>query len=131
MSGDEVRNKRQRAWLSGQSAESRAERLLNAAGLRTLARNWRCRGGEIDLVMADGSTLVFVEVRRRSRRDHGSAAESVDLRKRLRVVRAARRYLQRLRQQPPCRFDVVTFDGPEGSDDCRWIRAAFDASESS
>lgn len=121
--------KRRLAWLLGRSTEQRAERMLGRAGLRTLARNWRCKGGELDLVMADGDTLVFVEVRRRSRRDHASAAETIDWRKRRRLVHAARRYLQTLRREPACRFDVVTVDGPAGDETLRWIRAAFDASD--
>jgi putative endonuclease len=61
----------------GQAAESRAEAFLKTQGLTLVARNWRCRFGEIDLVMQDGSTLVFVEVRLRSRSDFGGAAASV------------------------------------------------------
>lgn len=116
------------ARLLGVDTERRVERLLRRAGLRCITRNWRCKGGELDLVMADGGTLVFVEVRRRSRRDRGSGAESLDARKRRRLLLAASRYLQTLRVQPPCRFDVVTVDGPEGQEELRWIRAAFDAS---
>ncbi|MCC5873629.1 MAG: YraN family protein [Gammaproteobacteria bacterium] len=121
--------KRRLAWLLGRETEQRAERLLGAAGLRTLDRNWRCRIGELDLVMAEGDTLVFVEVRRRSRRDRATAAESVDWRKRRRIVNAARRYLQKLRHEPACRFDVVTVDGPKGDETLRWIRGAFDAGD--
>lgn len=121
--------KRRLAWLLGRNTEQRAERLLERAGLRTLHRNWRCKGGELDLVMKDGAILVFVEVRRRSRRDRASAAESLDARKLRRLVHAARRYLQTLRYEPVCRFDVVTVDGPEGDETLRWIRGAFDASD--
>lgn len=121
--------KRRLAWLLGRRTERRAEHLLQQAGLRTLARNWRCKGGEVDLIMTDGATLVFVEVRRRSRRDRASAAESVDGRKRRRLVLAARRYLQTLRREPVCRFDVVAVDGADGDDELRWIRGAFDAGE--
>ncbi len=116
------------ARLLGADTERRVERLLRRAGLRCVVRNWRCKGGELDLVMFDGDTLVFVEVRRRSRRDRGSGAESLDARKRSRLLLAARRYLQTQRIQPPCRFDVVTIDGPEGQEELRWIRSAFDAS---
>lgn len=121
--------KRQLAWLLGRDTEQRAERLLRRAGLRTLERNWRCKAGELDLVMQQGNTLVFVEVRRRSRRDRATAAESVDFRKRRRLVLAARHYLQSWRHEPACRFDVVTVDGPTGSETLRWIEGAFDASE--
>lgn len=121
--------KRRLAWLLGRNTEQRAERLLRRAGLRTLDRNWRCKGGELDLVMQDGETLVFVEVRRRSRRDRASAAESVDWRKRRRLVHAARRYLQKLRHEPVCRFDVIAVDGPLGDETLRWIKGAFDAGD--
>lgn len=121
--------KRRLALLLGRDTESRAERLLRRAGLRTLERNWRCKGGELDLIMQDGDTLVFVEVRRRSRRDRASAAESIDWRKRRRLVHAARRYLQGWRHEPVCRFDVVAVDGPVGEEDLRWIKSAFDVGD--
>jgi len=116
------------AWSLGRSAERRAERLLRRAGLRCLARNWRCRGGELDLVMADGDTVVFVEVRRRSGSSHGNAAASVGPRKQRRIVHAALYYLQTLEATPECRFDLVTLDGAPGAEVIRWIPAAFDAS---
>lgn len=86
--------------------------------------NYRCRFGEIDLVMRDGEALVFVEVRMRSREGFGGAAASIDWRKREKLVRAARHYLSRLPQVPACRFDAVLIDG-EGRP--QWIRSAFDA----
>jgi putative endonuclease len=109
---------------AGASAEARAEALLAARGLATVARNVRYRGGEIDLVMRDGDEWVFVEVRSRSRRTFGGAAASVDARKQARLALAANLFLLGRfgqRQWPPCRFDVVAFDGghPE------WIRGAF------
>ena len=116
------------AWSLGRSAERRAERLLRRAGLRCLARNWRCRGGELDLVMADGETVVFVEVRRRSGNSHGDAAASVGPGKQRRIVHAALYYLQTLEATPECRFDLVTLDGAPCEEVLRWIPAAFDAS---
>jgi putative endonuclease len=97
-------------------------------GLKLLARNYRTPGrggGEIDLVMREaGGTVVFVEVRKRASAAFGGAAASVSYFKQRRIVFAARHYLMRLAQQPPCRFDVV---GVEGSR-IEWLRAAFDAS---
>ncbi len=109
-------------WL-GLEGEQRAERLLRDAGLQLITRNYRCRHGEIDLVMRQGTTLVFVEVRRRSRSDFGGAAASVDLRKQKRLVAAARHYLAGLGcEPPPCRFDVVAI---EGAGEPQWLPDAF------
>jgi putative endonuclease len=96
-------------------------------GLRLLQRNYRTPGrggGEIDLIMqsTDG-TVVFVEVRQRSRSDHGGAAASIGYQKQRRIILAAQHYLLRWRQLPPARFDVVTIEanGPQ------WLQGAFDA----
>lgn len=109
--------------LLGQSAESRAEAFLKTHGLNLVARNWRCRFGEIDLVMRDGATLVFVEVRLRSRSDFGGAAASVTPAKQKKLLAAARQYLAALKTLPPCRFDVVALSGDAAPE---WIRNAFD-----
>ena len=94
-----------------------------------VARNYRCRRGEIDLVMRDADTLVFVEVRRRSSRTFGGGLESVDARKRARVVAAAEHYLvmNRIGDDRSCRFDVVAIDGPSPRASIEWVRNAFDA----
>lgn len=112
---------------AGDAAEEQALRHLQRAGLRLLERNYRTPGrggGEIDLIMraADG-TLVFVEVRRRAGGAHGGAAASVGAAKQRRIVFAARHYLLRWREPPPCRFDVVALE-PAG---IAWLQAAFDA----
>ena len=109
--------------LLGQSGEARAEVFLETRGLKCLARNWRCRFGEIDLVMRDGPALVFVEVRLRSRSDFGGAAASVTPAKQKKLLAAARQYLATLKTLPPCRFDVVALDGDSPPE---WIRNAFD-----
>ena len=109
--------------LLGQSAEKRAERFLAARGLRCVARNWRCRFGEIDLIMQDGETRVFVEVRLRSDSAYGGAAASVTPAKQRKLVAAARQYLTTLDTVPPCRFDVVALAGDAAPE---WIRNAFD-----
>ena len=114
----------ERATL-GRAAETRALELLCNRGLLLMARNWRCRGGELDLVMSDGDTLVFVEVRYRSHTGWGGAAASVDARKRQRLTCAALSYLQQHPQlaSRPCRFDVVALDGNASP---QWIRNAFE-----
>ena len=107
---------------SGARAEDLCARLLQGAGLRVLARNWRCRHGEIDLIAEEGGTLVFAEVRMRSGGGFGGAAESVTAAKRGRLLAAARLYLSR-RPEVPTRFDVFLVDGGAGR--VEWIRDAF------
>jgi putative endonuclease len=110
----------------GDAAEDRALSHLRAQGLRLVARNYRTPGrggGEIDLIMRErDGTLVFVEVRKRADLGFGGAAASVGWQKQRRIVFAARHYLLRLREPPPCRFDVISMEG--GS--IQWMRAAFD-----
>jgi putative endonuclease len=98
------------------AGERAAEEALTAAGLEVVARRFRCRRGEIDLVAWDGPVLVFVEVKRRAGDAHGSPAESVNARKRSRLARAATVWLSRSASPPPpCRFDVVEVrDAPGG-----------------
>lgn len=107
----------------GSEAEAQAADYLMRHGLIILARNYRCRGGEIDLVCRDGTTLVFVEVRLRTNRGYGGAAESITAAKQRRVVLAARHYLAG-KPQPVCRFDAVLLDGAN----IDWIRNAFETS---
>jgi putative endonuclease len=108
---------------AGARAEELCAELLRGAGLRVLARNWRCRHGEIDLVAEEGGTLVFAEVRLRRNQRFGGAAESVTAAKQARLVAAARLYLMR-RPDAECRFDVLLLDSLEGSR-IQWIRNAF------
>jgi putative endonuclease len=106
---------------AGARAEARAAEFLGARGLAIVARNFRCRRGEIDLVARDGETLVFVEVRLRSRRDYGDAAASITAAKQARMAAAALYYLARLPRTPPCRFDAVLFDAVD-SERIEWLR---------
>lgn len=110
---------------AGARAEDLCAELMRRAGLRVLARNWRCRHGEIDLVAEEGRTLVFAEVRYRRDARYGGAAESVTAAKRARLVAAARLYLMR-RPDADCRFDVLLLDALEASR-VQWIRNAFTA----
>lgn len=111
----------------GQAAEDAALAHLQAAGLRLVERNYRTPGrggGEIDLIVRErDGTLVFVEVRSRTSRSFGGAGSSIVSAKQRRIIFAARHYLMRWGQPPPCRFDAVLFDG----ENLQWIRAAFDA----
>jgi putative endonuclease len=107
-------------------AEALARRSLERLGWTTLAANARSRGGEIDLVMADGDAVVFVEVRQRTLADRGGAAESLDGRKRARVRRAAERWLaQQGRHDEAVRFDAVLVDGGPHAPRVRLVRDAF------
>jgi putative endonuclease len=120
---DTLTGKRTGKQLQGQAGEDQALAYLERNGLRLLERNFRCKGGEIDLVMEEGATLVFVEVRKRAASAFGGAAASVGARKQARLIVAAQRYLQRYRLPPPCRFDVVAIDGAT----LDWLRNAIDA----
>lgn len=113
----------------GSHWEQVAEMFLNRKGLLTLHRNYQARFGEIDLIMQDGETLVFAEVRYRDNNHHGSGADSVTYIKQQRITSAARRYLQchPADFNKPCRFDVVSIGSEEGRILLNWIRNAFDA----
>jgi putative endonuclease len=106
----------------GREGETLAASHLARHGLRLVARNFRIRGGEIDLICRDGRTLVFVEVRLRRRRDFGGAAASITVAKQRRIVLAARHYLAG-RPECDCRFDCVLLDGER----IEWLRDAFAA----
>ena len=113
----------------GKDAETRAWHYLQARGLQLLQRNYRSKRGEIDLVMQDTDSLVFVEVRYRRQSQFGSALESVDRRKQARLIACARHYMQAYPQaaSQPCRFDVVSISGSPG--EIEWVRNAFTAAE--
>lgn len=113
----------------GRRAESIAIAHLMAAGLKLLARNVRAGRGEIDAIMRDGGTLVFVEVRSRRSSKFGGAAETVGAIKQRRLIAAAHRFLQTHGpyRDSPCRFDVVEILGEENGAELKWIRDAFQA----
>lgn len=102
----------------GRLGEDAALAHLARHGLALVERNFRCKGGELDLIMRDGEALVFVEVRRRSGLIHGGAAASITPAKQRRMVLAAQVYLLGLKRLPPCRFDVVAIDGAA----LRWLK---------
>jgi putative endonuclease len=107
----------------GSAAEAMAAAFLERKGLAIVARNYRCRLGEIDLVARDGNTTVFVEVRSRASSAFGGAAASITAAKRQRLLKAARHYLSRQRTVPPCRFDALLIEGDPPRID--WLRDAF------
>jgi putative endonuclease len=112
---------------AGSEAEGEALAYLQKFGLTLIARNYRCKGGEIDLVMLEGATLVLIEVRYRSSLRYGGAAASVTLRKQRRIINAARHLLATrsdLRRYR-ARFDVIAMSRLH--EEPQWIKAAFDA----
>lgn len=116
----------------GVEAEAAARTYLEARGLRTVTRNFRTPRGELDLVMRDGETLVFVEVRYRATRAFGLAQETIDYRKQSKLVMAAQYYLRTRPREAgrPCRFDVVALHGRTADDvhgDIEWLKNAFDS----
>lgn len=116
--------------IKGQKAEQAATDYLQKQGLTLVQRNFYCRQGELDLIMKEQSTLVFVEVRSRRVGALVSAAESVTWRKQQRLIAAARFYLHRYGgYQRPCRFDVVCVSASASEQaEIHWIQDAFDAS---
>lgn len=114
--------------MDGAGAEARALSFLEDRGLTLVARNWRCKAGELDLVLRDADTLVVAEVRQRRRDDYGDPLETVDTRKQAKIVRATRLFLASRPElaDEPLRFDIVTLDGRDGIE---WVKEAFDVRE--
>lgn len=113
---------------SGAQAEVLAAAWAQQRGWRILERNFRVRGGEIDLICLDGQTLVFIEVRLRRNADFGGAAASINAAKRRRLVLAARHYLQRRAEPRDVRFDCLLFDRL-AAEALVWLPAAFAADD--
>jgi len=114
---------------AGMAAEQQALDYLLAQGLLLLARNWRCKRGELDLVMLDRDTVVFVEVRYRLHSGYGGALGSIDVRKQEKLTLAAQYFLQKEPRwaSHPCRFDVIALQGSGHSGTpLDWLKNAFD-----
>ncbi len=110
----------------GRSGEDLACAHLEAAGLTILARNYRCRAGEIDVVARDGPVIVYVEVKERTSSSHGTAIEAVTATKRRRILHAARLFAAREGlSEAPARFDVVAIDWGEDAPRIRHEKGAF------
>ena len=111
--------------VQGEYAEQQALDFLRGQGLRLVARNFRARCGEIDLIMRDGECLVFVEVRKRTSAAFGGASGSITWGKQQKLIRTALLYMQQKRlHDHSARFDVVTFDGVPSK--MNWIKQAFE-----
>ncbi len=109
----------------GAEAERIAATFLQQQGLILLENNYSCRYGEIDLIMRDGKTLVFVEVRMRSNHQFGGAAASITPAKQQKLKHTAEHYLQQ-RRVPACRFDAILMSEPK-IEAIEWVKNAFDA----
>ena len=107
----------------GELAEDAAAEFLAGRGMRLVERNYRCRFGEIDLIMSDAGTLVFVEVRYRRNKFFGGALESITATKREKLLRTARHYMSARGHIPRCRFDAVLLNGDTA--EIEWIENAF------
>ena len=110
----------------GKWAEQKACDYLQSHGLRLRQRNFRCRYGEIDLIMTDGECLTFVEVRYRRSTEFGHPADTVDYRKQSKLKTTAACYLRDY--GPPdtqCRFDVFAISGSADEIEIEWIKDAF------
>ncbi|MBK9117763.1 MAG: YraN family protein [Betaproteobacteria bacterium] len=116
----------QSSAAAGARAEALAADYLGRRGLAILARNFRTRRGEIDVVARDRGTLVFVEVRLRSGSAFGGAAASITPAKRARLLAAADAYLATLDRVPPCRFDAVLLDALDPAR-IAWVRGVIEA----
>jgi len=112
----------------GKLAEQAALQFLETQGLIMVRENYRTRLGEIDLIMKDGKTLVFIEVRSRSNSAYLNPVETIDQRKIQKIILAGRYFLQQYNGNfDSCRFDVVTLTGSLESPAIDWIRNAFNA----
>jgi putative endonuclease len=112
----------------GMAGETLAAQYLERRGLRILARNLRCKAGELDLVCLDGDVLAIVEVRQRECAEFGGALDSVTWTKRRKIIRATRYFLQRQVEwrDYPMRFDVLAVQGlPDGPHELVWVKDAF------
>ncbi len=127
---DKVEKKVDRLGL-GKAGEDEAVRLLKSMGFKIKERNYRCRGGEIDIVAYDGNTLVFVEVKARTDTSYALPEESVDLNKRARIRTATFDYLSRnsIDEDTSIRFDVVSVDMGKERLSASLIKDAFEADE--
>jgi len=111
---------------TGTHAEQIACSHLQTQGLKSITNNFRCKLGEIDLIMRDRDYLVFIEVRYRKSTFFGTGAETIDLRKQSKLIRTAQLYLQQHHKNHyPCRFDVISITGPLPEAQIDWIKNAF------
>ncbi len=114
---------------AGRLAERRALEFLENKNLRLLGRNYRSAHGEIDLIMQDKETIVFIEVRSRKNTTFLDPLESIDQRKIHKIIKTSERYIQNrhIKAQAQFRFDVITLTGEDNDMEIDWIKGAFEA----
>ena len=110
----------------GRKAEQLALDLLTSSKLKLVCKNYQCRYGEIDLIMKDSNTLVFVEVRYRKSQQYGGAIESIDTKKQNKLRLTASHYLQKNKSSLNARFDVVLLSSLTSKNEINWIKSAFE-----
>jgi putative endonuclease len=117
--------------LKGSGFEKLAEKYLESKGLKGITRNFHCRLGEIDLIMRDQNTLVFVEVRFRARSSFGSAIQTISQSKQKKIIRTAKLFMGKhgLYEKLFCRFDVLGIDVINGENRFNWIADAFSSQD--
>ena len=107
----------------GVKSEKQALRYLTSQGLALVCQNYYCRFGEIDLIMQDQETIVFIEVRYRKNNDFGGALASITKSKQNKIIKTAKHYLAQLEDEQYCRFDAIAID--ESTEKPQWIQNAF------
>lgn len=107
----------------GVKSEKQALAYLQGQGLSLVCQNYYCRFGEIDLIMLDQETLVFIEVRYRKNSEFGGALASITKRKQGKIIKTAKHYLTQFESEPYCRFDAIAID--QQSTIPEWIQNAF------
>lgn len=123
--------RRRRARSTGFAAEKFACSYLVDQGLKLLMRNYRCKNGEIDLIMQEDDTIIFIEVRFRANTTYGSGSETVTKQKQYRIIKTALFYLKQkqLLEKNSCRFDVVSVTQHDLQPTLEWIKDAFQVGE--
>jgi putative endonuclease len=110
----------------GQKGEGFAAKFLKKKGYKIIEQNFKTRIGEIDIIADDRGTLVFVEVKTRENLHYGQPFEAVHYFKKRKIAHVAMLYLKKLKEVPPCRFDVVSVYYENGRPECELIRDAFE-----
>ena len=116
-------------YQRGQWAEQLALDYLVQKKLELLSCNYRCAVGEIDIIMLDHETIVFIEVRYRANNNYIHVLETISEKKCIRIIKTSRHFLQNTRQlsRKPCRFDIITITGENNNPEIVWIKDAFQA----
>ena len=116
----------------GKEGQDLAEKFLKKKGLKVLERNYRNRFGEIDLIMRDKKTIVFIEVKARKSKRHGHPLEAITTFKQQQISNMALQYLQMKKAlQKPARFDVIAIEveKTEKAPQLTWLKNAFEFQE--